>query len=556
MPLSATAVSNETPKAAAVEIDCAALALCGKITVGEAVCVNGLDVSPRNGRAMVRGAALEMTKCLLPCVNRLGLKQGVGPLVPKYALGMTTLSIDLGTSKLCAAVVDIATGRPVAIRSCDNDTNIRGLCDDFHEQDPARTRDLTLDLIRQVLAEAGRPIDAVGISGQMHGVLLVDRSLRPVTNLMTWRDRRTAREGAGSINESLSLLGPEVERRTGCRLAVGYGAATMRWLDRNGLLPPECIGLTIAGFVAASLTGVVCIDETHAASWGILDVTRNVWDSDCVSRLGIRSKVLPSIIPSGTPLGEMTPAAREFLGIQGPAIVCSPVGDCQASVIGCAGFSPDTIVVNIGTGAQISIPSPSPAYTGDLDAWPMPFGGYLQLGAALCGGWAYAYLRRFFGETVRELAGIEIDDQAAYQRMNALAASADPAAGGLVVDTRFCGTRRDKSVKGSISGITTTNLTPSNLCLAFLEGIVRDLHSMYVASASPSATRLIAGGNAVRRNPVLRSVIARLFALECSISSEPEEAVRGAAYAAAVGTGLSSRERITALARGFCQPLT
>lgn len=186
----------------------------------------------------------------------------------------------------------------------------------------------------------------------------------------------------------------------------------------------------------------------------------------------------------------------------------------------------------------------------------MPFGGCLQLGATLCGGWAYAYLRRLFGDTVRELAGVELDDAAVYERMNALAASAEAGAGGLVVDTRFSGTRYDKSLTGSISGITTTNLTPANLCLAFLEGIVRDLHSMYLTATSPNAARLVASGNAVRRNPVLRSVIRRIFDMECFTSAEPEEAVRGAAYAAAVGTGLASREQVTALTRGFAQPLT
>ncbi len=484
------------------------------------------------------------------------------------------LSIDLGTSKLCAAAVDMETGRALAIRSCANDTDIDGLPGDLHEQDPVRTRDLIFDLMRQLIrddAVAGKPIDAIGISGQMHGVLLVGRDLRPTTNLVTWRDRRTARDGAGSIDESLALLGPEVEQRTGCRLSVGYGAATVRWLDRNGLLPADCIAMTIAGYVAASLTGVLSIDETHAASWGVLDVTRNEWDDECISRLGLPRDIIPPIRPSGMPLGELTDAARAALGIEGPAIVCSPIGDCQASVIGCAGFSPDTIVLNIGTGAQVSIPqkrgqSPFSAVSEPecqkralsplLDAWPMPFGGCLQLGAALCGGWAYAYLRRFFGDAVRELAGVDLDDEAAYERMNALAASAEPGAGGLVADTRFSGTRHDKSVTGSITGITASNLSPANLSLAILEGIVRDLHSMYLTSASPHATRLIASGNAVRRNPVLRSVIARLFDLECFTSSEPEEAARGAAYAAAVGVGLASREQITALAATFTQPLT
>ena len=344
------------------------------------------------------------------------------------------ISIDLGTSKLCAAAIDIETARALAIRSCPNDTDIHGLADDLHEQDPVRTRDLCFDLIRQVLrddAVAGQPVDAIGISGQMHGVLLVDPNLRSLTNLITWRDRRTAREAShGGISESLSLLGRDVEIRTGCRLATGYGAATLRWLDCDSMLPEKCTALTIAGFVAASLTGILAIDQTHAASWGILDVTCNLWDETCVTRLGLRPEVLPQIIPSGEPLAELTDSAKNELGISGPTIVCSPVGDCQASVIGCTGFSDDTIVLNLGTGGQISVPSPHGVCTEELDAWPLPFGGFLQLGAALCGGWSYAYLRQFFHDTVRELTGIELTDDAIYERMNSLAASANPGAGG------------------------------------------------------------------------------------------------------------------------------
>lgn len=469
------------------------------------------------------------------------------------------LAVDLGTSKLCAVAIDLDTARPLAIRSCPNDTDVAGLADDLHEQEPVRTRDLCLDLIRQVMSDdatANRPVDAIGISGQMHGVLLVDRRLQPLTNLITWRDRRTAREGVpGGIGESLGLLDAGVELRTGCRLAVGYGAAAIRWLDRNGLLPVDCTALTIAGFVAASLTGVLAIDETHAASWGILDIWSNEWDGECMSRLGIRPGLLPEIRLSGQPLGELTDSAREMLGMRGPATVCSPVGDCQSSVIGCAGFSTDTIVLNLGTGGQISIPSASFAYAEELDAWPMPFGGFLQLGAALCGGWAYAYLKQFLQDTAREVCGVEMSDESVYERMNLLAASAEPGAGGLVADTRFSGTRKDKSVRGSITGIDTTNLTTANLSLAVLEGIVRDLHAMWLTSGSRHASRLIASGNAVRRNPVLRSVIGRTFDLECLMSGLPEEAARGAGYTASVGAGIVSREKITALTLQSVQPL-
>ncbi len=468
------------------------------------------------------------------------------------------LSIDLGTSKLCAATIDPESARPLAIRSCPNDSGVTGLPDDFHEQDPVRTRDLCFDLIRQVLSDpsaAGRRVDTLGISGQMHGVLLVDQGLHPLTNLITWRDRRTARDGAGSIVESLDRLGQDVEERTGCRLAVGYGAATLRWLDANGLIPAGSTALTIAGFIAASLTGVPAIDETHAASWGIFDLTQYAWDSDCVTRLGIPPEVLPEVKPSSMPLGETTEEARSTLGLDHGAVVCSPVGDAQASVIGAAGFSPDAIVLNLGTGGQISVPRAHYTYSEEMDAWPMPFGTFLLLGATLCGGWAYAYLRQFFQSVARDICGVELTDEEVYERMNALAASASPGANGLVADTRFSGTRKDKSITGSITGIDTTNLTPANLSLAVIEGIVRDLCSMWLSTGAKSVSRLVASGNAVRRNPVLRSVIRRVFGIDCFMSSAPEEAARGAGYAAAVGSGMVSEEEITARVGEFAEPL-
>ncbi|MGI6296759.1 MAG: sedoheptulokinase [Armatimonadota bacterium] len=469
------------------------------------------------------------------------------------------LSIDLGTSKICVAVVDPATAKPVAILSRPNDSDVANLAEDLHEQDPLRTRRICFDLIKEILDDEqiqGCDIDAIGISGQMHGVMLVDGELNPVTNLITWRDRRTARDGEpGFIGESIALLDDEAEDRTGCRLAVGYGAATLRWLARNNMIPPNSTALTIAGYIAASLCGQVAIDETHAASWGILDIQRNQWDDRCVSNLGLSKSVLPGIVAAGSRMGRVSEVVKDELRTNGEAVVCSPVGDCQASVIGCAGFSSDTIVVNIGTGAQISIPSVSSAHTEELDAWPMPFGGYLQLGAALCGGWAYAYLKQFYQSVAKEICGITLSDEAVYQRMNALAASAELDAQGLSVDTRFSGTRKDKQPKGAIAGINTFNFSPDNLTLAFLEGIVRDLHSMLLTTNADAATRVVASGNAVRKNPVLGSVIRRIFDRECFISQLPEEAARGAAYAAAVGVGVVDAAGITAKITEFVEPI-
>ncbi len=193
-------------------------------------------------------------------------------------------------------------------------------------------------------------------------------------------------------------------------------------------------------------------------------------------------------------------------------------------------------------------------YNKELDAWPMPLGGFRHVGAALCGGWSYAYLMRFFQSAAREFCGLELSDEVVYGRMNELAESACPGAGGLVADTRFSGTRKDEAVRGSIAAIDTTNLTPANLTRAVIEGIVGELYSMLLASGATGAAKLVASGNAVRRNPALRGVIRRTFGLECRMSGVPEEAARGAGYAAAAGLGIVSKDAVTHAALALAEP--
>ena len=83
----------------------------------------------------------------------------------------------------------------------------------------------------------------------------------------------------------------------------------------------------------------------------------------------------------------------------------------------------------------------------------MPFGGYIQVGASICGGWSYSYLRSFYQKVAKEIGGIEITDAEAYARMNKLAANATQGAEGLMADTRFLGTRGDTGIRGKITNI-------------------------------------------------------------------------------------------------------
>ena len=471
------------------------------------------------------------------------------------------LSLDIGTSNLCALALSCdslpATGR-VAICSQENDTEIANLAAGYHEQDPQRIRDLCLGLIQKLLSEKNvheNEVVGIGITGQMHGVLLVNSArqggacrsteLEPQSNLITWRDQRTlASDKPGYIDKAVEVLGADMQQRTGCRLHAGYGGATLHWLSKNNKLPESTVALTIADYVAGCLTGVIATEATHAASWGIFNLQKGEWDSEAVDKLGIPKKVLPTVNSTAKPLGTIRPPIAKQLGLGNNVQVCSPVGDNQAGIIGAAGFAGDAAVLNLGTGGQISIPQKEYTFVETLETRPMPFGGFILVGASLCGGWAYTCLQEFIQATVKEFSGIEVSDEEIYKRMNEIAAETEEGASGITVNTRFSGTRHEPNLRGSISGIGVDNFTVANLTRGFVEGMVAELADMTSRASIKNFTRIIASGNAVRHNPVVSEVIESIFGLPCHVSTNREEAALGAAYSAAIGLGLVSKDDI------------
>jgi sedoheptulokinase len=239
------------------------------------------------------------------------------------------VSLDIGTSNLCALALSCDSLGPVAICSQVNDTEITNLPAGYHEQDPLRIRDLCLELIQKLLSEKNlreNEVVGIGITGQMHGVLLVNSDLQPQSNLITWRDQRTlASDKPGPINKTVVALGTSVHERTGCHLHAGYGGTTLHCLSKNNKLPEGAVALTIADYVAGYLTGVAATEATHAASWGIFNLQKGQWDSEAIDKLSIPKKVLPTVNSTAKPLGTIQPAIAQQLGLGNNVPVCSPV---------------------------------------------------------------------------------------------------------------------------------------------------------------------------------------------------------------------------------------
>ena len=449
------------------------------------------------------------------------------------------LSLDIGTSKVCSLALSLKTLKPMAVHSMANAADVADLAEGRYEQNPRRIREGCLELLARVCRDPAVNSDEVvgiGVTGQMHGVLLVDGTLEPLTNLITWRDQR-------ALETDLSLIRPDADdlSRCGCGLHAGYGGATLHWLGKGELIPAGARALTIADFVVSSLTGEIATEPTHAASWGLYNLGTNDWDDIMVERLGLSRDVLAPVIATATRQGGLTQRCANALGLAADTPVCASMGDNQASVIGAAGFAERTAVLNLGTGGQISIPRDDCATFVGLETRLMPFGRCILVGASLCGGWSYAYLKQFFQEVVRNFTGQELADADVYEVMNELA---DDQVNALRVDTRFTGTRYEPSVRGTIGGIDGHNLTPGQLVYAFAEGMVRELAEMVPAEILADIDVIAAGGNAVRKNPLVRGLIEKDFGRGCRITAPREEAALGAAYAAGVGLALVQPERV------------
>jgi len=425
---------------------------------------------------------------------------------------MITLGIDIGTTTICAVAVESRTGRLVASRTVANDAATGSpAC-----QSPERI----LVRCRELLADLGSVGDGetVGVTGQMHGIVYLDEGGRPVSPLFTWQDVR----GDQPWQDGLTYAG-HLSRATGHSMASGYGLTTHFFLQQNGLLPPGAtVFCSIADYVAMNLAGRPrpLVHPSNAAGFGLFSLEGNRFDPGALAATGIDSRLLPEIGPETVLGGTRTKVAIAL-------------GDNQASFLGSVA-DPATILVNVGTGSQVSMLLDGPATTGEV----RPYWGSMRLGVGspLCGGDAYATVKRFLEASVTAFGGRAVDP---YTTMNELARQVLDSSEPLTVDTRFRGTRTDPGRRGAVTGISAANLTPGQLCLATLQGIVDELYELYAAMPQGTPPRFLVGsGNGVRKNPVLQTLFSRRFGLPLRVPLYDEEAAYGAALFSLVATGV------------------
>jgi sugar (pentulose or hexulose) kinase len=461
-----------------------------------------------------------------------------------------TVGIDVGTTSITALAVTEA-GEVAASVTVASEANVTAPADRARgrsEWDATRLVEQAQKAVAQCAQQLGAraaEVCGIGLTGQQHGGVVVDRDLQPVTPLINWQDRRAeepAPDGRSFLTHARESLGVHVARRAGCTLSAGFLGATLYWLQRNAALPEIAAwACFVADLVGARLTGnPPQTDPTNGASSGLFDLKRRTWDEEAVARLEIPRTLLPPVAEAGDPLGRLCEEAAQATGLAAGTPVFVGLGDNQASVLGSVADLRDTVLVNVGTGAQVARCCEAVHYAPPLETRPFAREGYLLVHAGLSGGRAYAALERFFAGAVRDFCGTEPAGRL-YERMNALAAQVPAGADGLRFDPTFAGTRSDPFRRASLGAMSEANFTPAHMVRALLEGMARGFREGYDnlrAALGSDAGMLVGAGNGLRENPLLAQMVADEFGLPLHVPRHHEEAAFGAALVAGFGAGV------------------
>ncbi len=456
---------------------------------------------------------------------------------------MKVVGLDLGTTSICASLVDGETGEVLDVAKTENFFAVKSAHAWERLQDPEKILAKAQELL-EVLVTKHSLIGGIGVTGQMHGIVYLDAVGNALSPLYTWQDGRGDLPfGEGKTYASF------LTEKAGYPLATGYGAVTHFYNLKNKLIPTQAVVFcTIQSYVAMKLAELrePKIHVSDAARLGFFALSEGVFDCEALQAVGMQANFFPSVT------GELEIIGKTPLGT--PVVVA--IGDNQASFLGSVQEIKGSILVNVGTGSQISVFSEKPemyVQASGVETRPLTKDGFLLVGASLSGGLAYALLEAFF-RSVIEMAGLSCPSgQSLYPCMNALGLDfanlnknkSNDKKNRLVIGTQFSGTRERPEQRGFIENLGLENFTPQHFIVGVLEGIVEELYKMYqgmkgVGNADFSAilpSMLIGSGNGLRQNSFLQQLFSEKFGLPLKIPAHQEEAAYGAALAATVAVG-------------------
>lgn len=440
------------------------------------------------------------------------------------------MGIDLGTSSVKTVVMNL-NGKIIGIGQEDYD--VSSPAPGCAEQDINQLWQATARTIRQAMAGASASpaeISGIGLSGQMHGLVLLDAHNKPVRPAIIWADQRSGKQ----IADIYEAVGKDIFRsRTLNSLSTGFFICSLLWVRDNepAIFARAARAILPKDYIRFMLCGEFGTDVTDASATLIFDVARRCWASDLITRLGLPDDIFPEVGETCQVAGQTTKACNGATGLRSGTPVVFGGGDSLMHSIGNGIIRPGIISSNIGTAGQLSSAIDRPAYDRQFrtntfchareDLWII-FGGHLN------GGIALKWLRdNYF-------------PQMTYRDFD-LAAAAVPAGSDDSLFLPYLSGERtpwlDPKAKGIFHGMTLRH-DSRHLIRSVMEGVVLSLRLSLeiMRELEIPIERIVASGGGAK-SPVWLQMQADIFNAEIHTVQGREEACTGAAIAAGVGIG-------------------
>jgi xylulokinase len=446
------------------------------------------------------------------------------------------LGIDVGTSGSRVVIVD-EHGRVIASATAEH-APFASPKTAWAEQDPEDWWRATCDAIRTAVTKNephASSIRAIGLSGQMHGSVLLDESGKVVRPAIIWCDQRTEAE-ARWLTETLGA--PRLLALTSNPALTNFTLTKLLWVRahepaawqrvRHVLLPKD--------FVRLRLSGEYATDVADASGTLMLDVVRRRWSQEMIEAAGIDSTILPRVFESPDICARLTAKAAAETGLVEGTPIVAGAGDQAAGAIGMGITRPGAVSVTIGTSGVVFAATDRPA----LD----PNGRLHTFCHAIPDRWHVMGVTQAAGLSLRwlrEQLGLKSQGDEAYALMTREAKAIEPGADGVLWAPYLMGERTphlDPNIRAALTGLAATH-TRGHIVRAVLEGVafsLRDSFTIFDELGVPVRRVRLGGGGA--RSSLWREIQANVYGHAVETVEADEGAAYGAALLAGVGAGV------------------
>jgi xylulokinase len=450
----------------------------------------------------------------------------------RQPVGIYLLGIDVGTGGTRALILD-ERGRVISSATEDHRAFVSPQIG-WAEQDPCDWWRACGLAVRQALTQAklrSDQISCVGLSGQMHGAVLLDEHERVVRPALIWCDVRTEKQ----CRELTAQIGAENLIQLTCNPALtNFTLTKCLWVREN---EPENWGrvrslLLPKDYVRFQLTGERATDVADASGTLLLDVANRRWSKAMLELVQMNESLLPRLYESSEICGRISDAGAAATGLQTGTPVVAGAGDQAAGAIGMGVVSPGTVSATIGTSGVVLAATDHPALDsrGRVHTFchAVP-GRWIAMGVTQAAGLSLRWFRDQFGSG---------DRHQSYESLTAEAAHFPAGCDGLLWAPYLMGERTpylDPAARGMLVGLTASH-TRGHVIRAILEGVafsLRDTFTIFQEMEVPVTKIRLGGGGA--RSALWRQIQADTYGRAAEIVEAEEGAAYGAAILAGVG---------------------